>query len=482
MAKKTSTRKPRTPKAPTAPAPIDTGSLQIVDRPANLKGIEDMVWVASDSLKGHEHPLNWKDHNARQKRNLVETMNQVGWAGVLLFNMNTGRLLDGHGRLDDDVRRNLKDNQVYPVVRGHWTEAEERLILQTLDPLAAMASTNAEALRKLNSIIEQDQKEVVDQLSAQSLEAFENIKTDLNLAAEMAEQDPSFSSFLPEAAPMVHAAEEKHKESLGLTTLDDKTEDYLDGGVTVKSFGEISRSDWEGLDVCDIPMLHPSRIAKVPDGECQVWVGPETPTNDWYWFIYGCAAIEKVRTSNMVVAFYTYDKKFESVWNKPMGITARMIKLGIHAVVTPNFSCYEGDWLALDMWQTFRSRWLGRYWQELGLNIIPDMMLGNLYDKSEAWKWRLAGIPKNCPCLSFQFQQKGDADPKKLYARSRSRLLKVLEKIEPQSIIAYHGPDLPENFFNGINIPIARIPTWMQERSKVMKQKDYSLGNQGSEE
>ena len=41
--------------------------------------------------------------------------------------------------------------------------------------------------------------------------------------------------------------------------------------------------------------------------------------------------------------------------------------------ITPDFSLYR-DWpVMLQQWNVYHSRWVGRFWQEHGLRIIPTV-------------------------------------------------------------------------------------------------------------
>jgi len=83
------------------------------------------------------NPGNWRTHPAKQVSALRDVIDQVGWAGTLLFNERTKRLIDGHAR-----KELWKGKGKVPVLIGSWSEAEEKLILATLDPLSAMATTD----------------------------------------------------------------------------------------------------------------------------------------------------------------------------------------------------------------------------------------------------------------------------------------------------------------------------------------------------
>lgn len=77
---------------------------------------------------------------------LKEVIGSVGYAGALLFNETTGHLVDGHARREDAAAAGVA---AVPVLIGSWSEAEERLILATLDPIGAMATRDAEQLAAL---------------------------------------------------------------------------------------------------------------------------------------------------------------------------------------------------------------------------------------------------------------------------------------------------------------------------------------------
>jgi hypothetical protein len=74
---------------------------------------------------------------------LKAVLGKVGWAGAVLYNEATGHLIDGH------LRKAVSGNEKIPVLVGSWTEAQEKVILATLDPLAAMAETDKHILKAI---------------------------------------------------------------------------------------------------------------------------------------------------------------------------------------------------------------------------------------------------------------------------------------------------------------------------------------------
>lgn len=90
-----------------------------------------------------ENPANWRTHPPAQKAALKDAIAEVGWAGALLYNERTKRLIDGHARREEYAGKKV------PVLIGSWDEATEKKILATLDPLSAMAEMSAEKLDAL---------------------------------------------------------------------------------------------------------------------------------------------------------------------------------------------------------------------------------------------------------------------------------------------------------------------------------------------
>ena len=79
---------------------------------------------------------------------------EVGWVAQVLVNRTTGHVVDGHLRLELAIAR--KEPTV-PVSFVALSEAEERLVLATLDPLGAMAEVDRDALGQLLAAVTPDE-------------------------------------------------------------------------------------------------------------------------------------------------------------------------------------------------------------------------------------------------------------------------------------------------------------------------------------
>lgn len=95
---------------------------------------------------------NWRTHSTAQADALKGVLAEVGWADALLVRETSEglQLIDGH------LRSTVAPDQLVPILVLDVTDDEADKLLVTLDPLAAMAETNKEALADLLDNIQTD--------------------------------------------------------------------------------------------------------------------------------------------------------------------------------------------------------------------------------------------------------------------------------------------------------------------------------------
>lgn len=116
-------------------------------------GVKGAGWRNRIVGHGEEAPdqllanaLNWRIHPKAQQEALAGVLDEVGWVQDIIVNQRTGNVVDGHLRASLAIGRG---EQSVPVVYVDLDEPEEKLILATIDPLAAMAVTDTEQLAAL---------------------------------------------------------------------------------------------------------------------------------------------------------------------------------------------------------------------------------------------------------------------------------------------------------------------------------------------
>lgn len=83
--------------------------------------------------------------------------------------------------------------------------------------------------------------------------------------------------------------------------------------------------------------------------------------------------------------FYTDDFRFASLWDHPERVAATKCVTCIEI----NYSTTNETETARLIWQTYRKRWIARYWQTRGIRIIVDLNVA-----SKAAEINMLGVPK----------------------------------------------------------------------------------------
>ncbi len=119
--------------------------------------------------QGHESPgdlipneRNWRTHPKAQRQALAGVLDQVGIVSAVMVNRRTGRLVDGHLRVELAIARG---EPTVPVSYVDLSPEEEAIVLASLDPLAAMAGADDEKLRALLADVSVDSEALAAMLS-----------------------------------------------------------------------------------------------------------------------------------------------------------------------------------------------------------------------------------------------------------------------------------------------------------------------------
>jgi len=123
-----------------------------------------LEWLSPRKIAAHD--MNWKTHPSLQREAYSEFLVEVGWAGALLFNENTGRLLDGHLRLQDALERNLDQ---LPVLVINVDEDTERKMLALLDKIGSMYDERQSQLALIGKVTDVRSQMLADLLAGGDL-------------------------------------------------------------------------------------------------------------------------------------------------------------------------------------------------------------------------------------------------------------------------------------------------------------------------
>jgi ParB-like chromosome segregation protein Spo0J len=123
---------------------------------------------AEDPTQLLANPDNYRAHPVKQREALVALLDEVGFVAPVIVNRTTGRLIDGHLRVELALSR---DEKAIPVSYVELTEAEERLVLATYDPVGDLAFADKDRLRELLDSVTSGEAAVQALLSSVATEA-----------------------------------------------------------------------------------------------------------------------------------------------------------------------------------------------------------------------------------------------------------------------------------------------------------------------
>lgn len=139
---------------------------------------------------------------------------------------------------------------------------------------------------------------------------------------------------------------------------------------------------------------------------------------------------------NAAVNFFTDDYRFEVCWNRPERALERMT--GAAAIFTPDFSLYRNWPRAAQLWNVYRSRWLGARWQALGARVIPTIQ----WSTPESFDFAFDGLPKGnvVAVSSIGVFKRGETVAPGLFDAGYREMV---ARLEPRHIL-YYGEVFPE--------------------------------------
>lgn len=141
----------------------------------------------------------------------------------------------------------------------------------------------------------------------------------------------------------------------------------------------------------------------------------------------------KVHPDKIGVHFYMPDYKMARVWTHP-DIYTEMLKR-YRFVCTPDFSMYTNWPVALQINSHYRKHWLGYYWQERGMTVIPSVS----WSDKRSYEWCFDGDPKNSIIAISSVGTQAELETKLLFM---SGFEEMLNRLYPRTIL-FHG-DIPD--------------------------------------
>ena len=126
--------------------------------------------------------------------------------------------------------------------------------------------------------------------------------------------------------------------------------------------------------------------------------------------------------------FFLDDYQFERVWNSLK--KNREIISRYKGALSPDFSLYTDFPLALQIYNTYRNRFCGAYWQDQGIKVIPTVG----WSDSRSFDFCFEGIEEGCTVAISNVGSFRNKNTRKLFLEGYEEMLK---RIKPEKILIY---------------------------------------------
>ena len=146
--------------------------------------------------------------------------------------------------------------------------------------------------------------------------------------------------------------------------------------------------------------------------------------------LIGFNYVKTSKEKNVGIHFYLDDYQFERLWNKPEEYVD--ILKQYECILSPDFSLYMDMPMPMKIWNIYRSRLIGQYYQSQGIKVIPTLS----WAEEETFEFCFEGIPKGSIVSISTIGVKKNKEALKIWKTGVDELIK---RIEPSTILIYGG-------------------------------------------
>ena len=130
------------------------------------------------------------------------------------------------------------------------------------------------------------------------------------------------------------------------------------------------------------------------------------------------------------IHFYIDDYQFERIWNYPEKYVEILEQY--ECILSPDFSLYLDMPMPMKIWNIYRSRMIGQYFQNRGIKVIPTIS----WAEKDTFEFCFRGIPKGSIVSISTIGVKQNENALKIWYEGVDEMIK---QIEPSVILVYGG-------------------------------------------
>lgn len=136
------------------------------------------------------------------------------------------------------------------------------------------------------------------------------------------------------------------------------------------------------------------------------------------------------KNKNCGIHFYIDDYQFERIWNYPEKYIDILFEY--ECILTPDFSLYMDMPMPMKIWNVYRSRQIGAYYQSKGIKVIPTIS----WAEEKTFEFCFKGIPKGSIVSISTVGVKNNIQALEIWHKGMDEMIR---QIQPKSILVYGG-------------------------------------------
>ena len=137
------------------------------------------------------------------------------------------------------------------------------------------------------------------------------------------------------------------------------------------------------------------------------------------------------------VHFYEDDYLFERIWRNPHKYLQILMKY--KGVILPDFSLYRDMPLSMQIWNIYRSRAIGNWFQKNGIKVIPNIRFGD----RRTFRICCDGIEKHCVIAIGSHGNIKNIEDRSIFLKGLDVIICILE---PSVVVVYGST--PNKYFD----------------------------------
>ena len=183
---------------------------------------------------------------------------------------------------------------------------------------------------------------------------------------------------------------------------------------------------------------------------------PEAPT---CLIPYNIRVRSELGYADAAMHFFIDDYRFELAWSHPDQAYQRISKSWL--ALTPDFSLYTDYPVVAQIWNTYRNRWCGAFWQSRGTVVIPSIS----WSDAASFNFCFDGIKHTSPVAISTQGIKWDEQTIKNFEFGYDAMI---ERINPRFVVCY-GKLSDELKARHPDTTIKCYPTYWENLKKARK-------------